>query len=51
MVRVRAHSRGGIVRKNEENLRKMGKSVKNVIFENVDFSMFLKNCCKKMQNF
>lgn len=43
--------RGSFVRKNEGNLRKMGKSGKNVIFKNVDFSMFLKFSHKKIQNF
>ena len=33
------------------NFEKMGKSGKKVIFENIDFSMFLKFSCKKVQNF
>ncbi len=33
------------------NFEKMGKSAKKVIFENIDFSMFLNFCCKKKSKF
>lgn len=43
--------RGGFVRENEAKWGNFRKSAKKVIFKNVDFSMFLKFSCKKMQNF